>query len=39
VQNYLCVALLKNCVSSHTQVAFLSQKIFLVLVSKASLYL
>jgi hypothetical protein len=33
VQNYLCVALLKNCVSSHTQVAFLSQKIFLVLVS------
>lgn len=36
VQNHLCVALLKNCVSSHTQVAFLSQKIFLVLVSKAS---
>jgi hypothetical protein len=36
VQNYLCVALLKNCVSSHTQVAFLSQKIFLVLVSKPS---
>jgi hypothetical protein len=36
VQNYLCVALLKNCVSSHTQVAFLSQKIFLVLVSTAS---
>jgi hypothetical protein len=35
VQNYLCVALLKNCVSSHTQVAFLSQKIFLVLVSKS----
>ena len=33
VQNYLCVALLKNCVSNHTQVAFLSQKIFLVLVS------
>jgi hypothetical protein len=36
VQNYLCVALLKNCVSSHTQVAFLSQKIFLVLVSETS---
>jgi hypothetical protein len=36
VQNYLCVALLKNCVSSHTQVAFLSQKIFLVLVSNSS---
>jgi hypothetical protein len=36
VQNYLCVALLKNCVSSHTQVAFLSQKIFLVLVSNTS---
>jgi hypothetical protein len=33
VQSYLCVVLLKNCVSSHTQVAFLSQKIFLVLVS------
>ena len=32
VQNYLCVSLLKNCVSNHTQVAFLSQKIFLVLV-------
>jgi hypothetical protein len=32
VQHYLCVSLLKNCVSHHTQVAFLSQKIFLVLV-------
>jgi len=32
VQHYLCVSLLKNCVSNHTQVAFLSQKIFLVLV-------
>lgn len=34
VQNYLCVSLLKNCTSSHTQVAYLSQKIFLVLVRK-----
>lgn len=33
VQNYLCVSLLKNCMSNHTQIAFLSQKIFLVLVS------
>ena len=32
VQHYLCVPLLKNCVSNHTQVAFWSQKIFLVLV-------
>jgi len=32
VQNYLCVGLLKNCMSSHTNVAFLSQKIFLLLV-------
>lgn len=32
VQHYLCGSLLKNCVSTHTQVAFLSQKIFLVLV-------
>lgn len=33
VQHYLCVSLLKNCVSHHTQVAFVSQKIFVVLVS------
>lgn len=33
VQNYLCVGLLKNCTSNHTNVAFLSQKIFLFLVS------
>jgi Guanine nucleotide exchange factor in Golgi transport N-terminal/Dimerisation and cyclophilin-binding domain of Mon2 len=32
VQNYLCVGLLKNCMSPQTQVAFLSQKIFLLLV-------
>ena len=32
VQHYLCVSLLKNCVSHHTRVAALSQKIFLVLV-------
>jgi brefeldin A-inhibited guanine nucleotide-exchange protein len=34
VQHYLCVSLLKNCVSNHTQVAFLSQKIFMVLLYK-----
>jgi Guanine nucleotide exchange factor in Golgi transport N-terminal/Dimerisation and cyclophilin-binding domain of Mon2 len=33
VQLYLSGSLLKNCVSNHTQVAFLSQRIFLVLVS------
>jgi hypothetical protein len=33
VQTFLCVSLLKNCMSHHTQVAYLSQKIFLVLVS------
>lgn len=32
VQNYLCVSLLKNCTSGDTQVAYLSQKIFLILV-------
>lgn len=32
VQNYLCVGLLKNCTSNHTNVAFLSQQIFLLLV-------
>jgi brefeldin A-inhibited guanine nucleotide-exchange protein len=32
VQNYLCVGLLKNCTSHQTHVAFLSQKIFLLLV-------
>ena len=32
VQHYLCVGLLKNCTSNHTNVAFLSQKIFLLLV-------
>eukprot|EP00547_Thalassionema_nitzschioides_P000436 CAMPEP_0194204202 /NCGR_PEP_ID=MMETSP0156-20130528/3798_1 /TAXON_ID=33649 /ORGANISM="Thalassionema nitzschioides, Strain L26-B" /LENGTH=2109 /DNA_ID=CAMNT_0038930161 /DNA_START=16 /DNA_END=6345 /DNA_ORIENTATION=- len=34
IQNYLCVSLLKNCMSSNTQVAFFSQKIFLMLVYK-----
>ncbi|CAB9502026.1 inhibited guanine nucleotide-exchange protein [Seminavis robusta] len=34
VQNYLCVGLLKNCMSNHTNVAFLSQKIFLLLLYK-----
>ena len=32
IQNYLCVGLLKNCTSNQTNVAFLSQKIFLLLV-------
>lgn len=32
VQHYLCGSLLKNCVSNHTQVAYISQKIFFVLV-------
>jgi hypothetical protein len=32
VQNYLCVSLLKNCMSNQTAVAYLSLKIFLVLV-------
>ncbi|GKY96543.1 hypothetical protein MPSEU_000613900 [Mayamaea pseudoterrestris] len=34
VQHYLCVSLLKNCMSNNTQVAYLSQKIFLVLLFK-----
>lgn len=33
VQNFLCVSLLKNCVSSNTTVAHLSLKVFLLLVS------
>jgi Guanine nucleotide exchange factor in Golgi transport N-terminal len=39
IQHYLCGSLLKNCVSNHTQVAFLSQKIFLVLVRSLSLHM
>ncbi|CAJ1959317.1 unnamed protein product [Cylindrotheca closterium] len=39
VQAQLCVALLKNCMSNHTQVAFISQKIFLVLVYKFKTHL
>mmetsp|Transcript_2992 Transcript_2992/g.4104 ORF Transcript_2992/g.4104 Transcript_2992/m.4104 type:complete len:1856 (-) Transcript_2992:123-5690(-) len=39
VQNYLCVSLLKNCMSQHTTVAFLSLKIFLLLVYKFKTYL
>lgn len=38
VQHYLCGSLLKNCVSTHTHVAFLSQKIFLVLVRARMLH-
>ena len=34
VQTQLCVGLLKNCMSNHVQVAYLSQKIFLILVYK-----
>ena len=33
VQNFLCVSLLKNCVSSNTTVAHLSLQVFLLLVS------
>lgn len=39
VQSQLCVALLKNCMSNHPQVAFLSQKIFLILVYKFKTHL
>ena len=39
VQSQLCVALMKNCTSNHTQVAFLSQKIFLILVYKFKVHL
>ena len=35
VQNFLCVSLLKNCVSSNTKVAHLSLKVFLLLVSES----
>jgi hypothetical protein len=35
VQSYLCVSLLKNCMSNQTVVAHLSLKIFLLLVSEA----
>ena len=34
VQSYLCVSLLKNCMSNQTSVAHLSLKIFLLLVKK-----
>lgn len=33
VQQYISGSLLKNCISNHTDVAFLSQRIFLVMVS------
>jgi len=33
VQSYLCVSLLKNCMSNMTVVSHLSLKIFLLLVS------
>eukprot|EP00934_Nitzschia_sp_Nitz4_P000938 Nitzschia sp. Nitz4//scaffold97_size77645//35123//41576//NITZ4_005518-RA/size77645-processed-gene-0.93-mRNA-1//-1//CDS//3329560656//938//frame0 len=39
VQSQLCVALIKNCMSNHSQVAFLSQKIFFVLVHKFKAHL
>ncbi|CAJ1934392.1 unnamed protein product [Cylindrotheca closterium] len=34
IQSQLCVTLLKNCISNSTQVAYTSQRIFLVLVYK-----
>mmetsp|Transcript_59953 Transcript_59953/g.147342 ORF Transcript_59953/g.147342 Transcript_59953/m.147342 type:complete len:2142 (-) Transcript_59953:113-6538(-) len=39
VQSQLCVALLKNCMSNSTQVAFVSQQIFLVLMWKFKTHL
>jgi hypothetical protein len=36
VQSYLCVSLLKNCMSNQTAVAHLSLKIFLLLVGRCS---
>ena len=39
LQHYLCSSLLKNCMSEHTQIAFTSQKIFLVLVYKFKAHL
>ena len=35
IKNFLCVSLLKNCVSSNTKVAHISLKVFLLLVSIA----
>ncbi|KAL7467733.1 hypothetical protein ACHAXS_007976 [Conticribra weissflogii] len=39
VQSYLCVSLLKNCMSNQTSVAHLSLKIFLLLVRKFKTHL
>lgn len=39
VQAQLCVALLKNCMSNNSQVAFISQRIFLILVYKFKAHL
>lgn len=39
VQSQLCVALLKNCMSNNTQVAFSSQQAFLILVYKFKAHL
>ena len=39
VQSYLCVSLLKNCMSNQTSVAHLSLKIFLLLVKKFKTHL
>ena len=39
VQSYLCVSLLKNCMSNQTNVAHLSLKIFLLLVKKFKTHL
>jgi brefeldin A-inhibited guanine nucleotide-exchange protein len=39
IQSQLCVTLLKNCISNNTQVAFTSQRIFLVLVYKFKTHL
>lgn len=39
IQSQLCVTLLKNCISNNTQVAYTSQRIFLVLVYKFKTHL
>jgi brefeldin A-inhibited guanine nucleotide-exchange protein len=39
IQSQLCVTLLKNCISNNTQVAFTSQRIFLLLVYKFKTHL
>lgn len=39
IQAQLCVGLLKNCMSNNSQISYISQRIFLVLVSKFKAHL